>query len=164
MLRRYLLNPEEPPDADSLIALRCNWVLRRLHDVGWVVFHFVLFVVLLAALGVALLMLGSVAALVVLVIRLVAAAFSEPMPSLTNVLVALPSVAASIIGWFARHKIIAGANWLSGKHPVLAKILAKSSTSSTSAHTAPREENGHSTSKDINEQSPAEGISQSQRN
>jgi len=154
MLRRYLLNPDEPPDADSSCALTCHWFVRRLHDVGWVVFIFVLFVILLAVLGVALLMLGSVAALVVLVVRLVAAAFSEPMPSLTNVLVALPSVAASIVGWAARRKIIAGVSWLSGKLTIVAQILTKSpSRSSTSPQNGPSDQNGHSISKELNEQS-----------
>jgi len=153
--RLYLVGPDEAPDADSRFALVCHWFRRRLHDVGWVVVPLTILVILLAVLGIALLILGTVAALVVLVVRLMAAASSEPLPSLTSLLAALPGVAASIAGWAARRKIAAGVLWLWGRLTIAARFVTRPSSHPTPMLQDPQsEQEGSNPPEQIKDQSP----------
>jgi hypothetical protein len=115
MFRRYPLTPDEPPDCDSRFALASDWVGRRLQDTVWVALKMIVLMVVVVVLGFIALLLASEVALVVVVIRLVAAAFREPLPSVATILAALPGLVASIAALIARRRLIAQAHRLHGR-------------------------------------------------
>jgi hypothetical protein len=108
VFRRYPLSPDEPPDWDSRVALVFDQLGRRAQDSIWFVLPIAVLMTLLVVLAVIVLLLAGEVAMVVLAIRLVEAAFHEPLPGLLTILAGLPGLVISISAVAARHRVAAG--------------------------------------------------------